>query len=182
VRPAHPLPLVVIGHAPLLAAVDLHVSGVQVDGDRPAGQCRRPQRGQHSQHPPGHRRQAGLYCLPLPRGDTPGQARRGRGRQPRHRRDLLPRRIGALAVQPGQEILPGQLRRRDPGQQLPGPEPAFSLLDGPTAASSALITPSRPHNPVITARPAFGVSAGSGAPIRGCCHDPPAPLRILFTR
>jgi hypothetical protein len=39
---------------------------------------------------------------------------------------------------------------------------------GPTAASSALITPSRPHNSLIAARPAFGVSAGSGAPIRGC--------------
>ena len=34
VRPADPLPLVVIGHAALLAAVDLHVGGVQVDGDR----------------------------------------------------------------------------------------------------------------------------------------------------
>jgi len=27
----------------------------------------------------------------------------------------------ALAVQPHQEVLPRQLRRRDPGQQLPGP-------------------------------------------------------------
>jgi hypothetical protein len=26
------------------------------------------------------------------------------------------------------------------------------------------------------------VSAGSGAPIRGCCRDLPAPLRILFTK
>ena len=67
--------------------------------------------------------------LPLRRGDPPGQARRGRGRQPRHRHDLLPGRIGALAVQPGQEILSSQLRRSDPGQQLPGPEPAFALLD-----------------------------------------------------
>ena len=128
-RPPDPLALVVIGHAALLAAVDLHVGGVQVDRDRPVGQRRRPRRGQQRQHPPGHRRQAGLHRLPLRRGDPPGQARRGRGRQPRHRRDLLPGRIGALAVQPGQEVLPGQLRRRDPGQQLPGPEPAFALLD-----------------------------------------------------
>jgi hypothetical protein len=35
---------------------------------------------------------------------------------------------------------------------------------------------------VITARLAFAVSAGSGTPIRGCCRDLPAPLRILFTR
>ena len=128
-RPPDPLALVVIGHAPLLAAVDLHVSGVQVDRDRRVGQRRRPRRGQQFQHPPGHRRQAGLHCLPLRRGDPAGQARRGRGRQARHRRDLLASRIGALAVQPGQEVLPGQLRRRDPGQQLPGPEPAFALLD-----------------------------------------------------
>jgi len=55
-------------------------------------------------------------------------------------------------------------------------------LTGPIAASSAPITPSRPHNSVITARTAFGISAGSGAPIRGCCRDLPAPLRILFTK
>jgi len=34
----------------------------------------------------------------------------------------------------------------------------------------------------MAARPAFAVSAGSGAPIRGCCRDLPGPLRILFTR
>ena len=129
VRPPDPLALVVPGHAPLLPAVDLHVGGIQVDRDRPAGQRRRPRRGQQGQHPAGHRRQAGLHCLPLRRGDPPCQARRGRGRQPRHRRDLLPGRIGALAVQPGQEVLPGQLRRGQPRQQLPGPEPAFALLD-----------------------------------------------------
>ena len=128
-RPADPLALVVIGHAAFLAAVDLHVGGVQVDRDRPVGQRRRPRRGQQRQHPPRHRRQATLHRLPLRGGDPPGQARRGGGRQPRHRGDLLPGRIGALAVQPGQEVLPGQLRRRDPGQQLPGPETAIPLLD-----------------------------------------------------
>jgi len=35
----------------------------------------------------------------------------------------------ALAVQPGQEVLPGQLRRGDPGQQLPGPATPVPLLD-----------------------------------------------------
>jgi hypothetical protein len=129
VRPAYPLALVVIGHPALLAAVDLHVGGVQVDRDRPIGQCRRPFRGQQRQHTAGHRRQAGLYRLPLHRGDPPGQARRGRGRQPRHGRQLLARRIGALAVQPGQEVLPSQLRCGQPRQQLPGPEPAVALLD-----------------------------------------------------
>ena len=122
VRQADPLALVVIRHAALLAAVDLHVGGVQVDRDRPASQRRRPLRGQQRQHPPGHRRQAGLHRLATGPGVTrrarPG---RGRGRQARHRRDLLARRIGALAVQPGQEILPGQLRRRDPGTAAPRP-------------------------------------------------------------
>jgi hypothetical protein len=182
VRPAHPLALVVIGHAPLLAAIDLHVRGVQVDRHRPTRQRRRPRRKQQRQHPPGHYRQAGLHRLPLRRGDPPGQPGRGRARQPRHRRDLLPGRIGALAVQPGQEVLPGQPRRRDPGQQLPGPDPRPRCLIGPTAASSAAITPSWSHSLVMAARPAFGVSDRSGAPIRGCCRDLPAPLRILFTR
>ena len=130
VRPPDPLALMVVRHAALLAAVDLHVGGVQVDRDRAAGQRRRPLRGQQRQHPAGDHRQAGLHRLPLRRGDPPGQPGRGRGRQPRHRGDLLACRIGALAVQPGQEVLPGQLRRRDPGQQLPGAEPAIPLLDG----------------------------------------------------
>ena len=128
-RAPDPLALMVIGHAAFLAAVDLHVGGIQVDRDRPLGQRRRPRRGQQRQHPLGDRRQAGLHGLPLPGGDPAGQARRGGGAQPRHRRQLLPGRIGALAVQPHQEVLPGQLRRRDPGQQLPGPEAAIPLLD-----------------------------------------------------
>jgi hypothetical protein len=61
--------------------------------------------------------------------DPAGQARRGGGTQPWHRRDLLPGRVRALAVQPGQEVLPGQLRRRDPRQQLTGPEASIPLLD-----------------------------------------------------
>ena len=60
VRQAHPLALMVIGHAALLPAVDFHVGGVQVDRDRAAGQRRGPLRGQQVQHPPGHRRQATL--------------------------------------------------------------------------------------------------------------------------
>jgi hypothetical protein len=50
--------------------------------------------------------------------------------RPGHRGDQLARRIGALAVQPGHEVLPGQLRRRDRGQQFPGTETAIPLLDG----------------------------------------------------
>ena len=130
VRPPDPLALVVIGHAAFLAAVDLHVSGVQVDGDRPFGQRRGPRRRQQRQHPAGHRRQAVLDRLPLRRRDPPGQPGRSRGRQARHGRDLLACHVGALAVQPGQEVLPGQLRRRDPAQQLPGTETAIPLLDG----------------------------------------------------
>jgi hypothetical protein len=46
VRPAHPLALMAVRHAALLAAIDLHVGGVQVDRDRAAGHRRRPLRGQ----------------------------------------------------------------------------------------------------------------------------------------
>ncbi len=129
-RPPDPLALVVIGHPALLAAVDLHIGGVQIDGDRAFGQRRRPLRGQQRQHPPGDHRQATLDRFPLGGSDPPGQPGRGGGRQARHRGELLARHVGALAVQPGQEILPGQLRRRDPGQQLPSAIPAIPLLDG----------------------------------------------------
>jgi hypothetical protein len=52
---------------------------------------------------------------------------------------------------------------------------------GPTAASSASITPSRPHNSVTAAIPAFAVSAASGAPTRTCRRFR-LPPRILLTR
>ena len=38
--------------------------------------------------------------------------------RPGHRGELLPGDVGALAVQPDQEVLPGQLRGRHPDQQL----------------------------------------------------------------
>ncbi len=135
-----------IGHAALLAAVDLHVGGVQVDRHRPAGQRRRPLRRQQPQHPLRDRCQAGLHRPPLIGGDPPGQARSRRRGQSRYRGELLPRGIGALAVQPHQEVLPGQLRRSDPGQQLPGAKAPVPRLTSPAAASIAPITPSRPHS------------------------------------
>ena len=130
-RAPHPLPLMVIGHAALLTAVDLHVGGIQVNRDRAPGQRRRPRRRQQVQHPLRDHRGTALHSLPLLAGDPAGQARRRGGTQPRHRRELLPGRILALPVQAGQEVLPGQLRRRDPGQQLPGSETAIPLLDRP---------------------------------------------------
>jgi hypothetical protein len=68
------------------------------------------------------------HCAPVIRA---GQARSRRRRQSGHRRELLPGRVRALAVQPGQEILPSQLGRRDPRQQLPSPEPTDTHLDRP---------------------------------------------------
>jgi hypothetical protein len=112
-----PLSLVVVGHPPLLRPVHLHIGGVQVDRHRLA-QGRRPlprQRGEHRRvditHP-------GLHPVPLPVGQPPGQPGRGRRAQPRHRRERLPGQISAPAVQPDQEVLPRQLRRRHPDQQL----------------------------------------------------------------
>jgi hypothetical protein len=83
---------------------------------------------------------------------------------------------------PVRKSSPASCAAEIPVSNSPAPNPRSRCLTGPTALSSALITPSRPHNSVITATPAFGVSAGSGAPIRGCCRDLPAPLRILFTK
>jgi hypothetical protein len=41
----------------------------------------------------------------------------------------LPCHISALPIQADQKILPSQLRRSQANQQLPGPEPAITLLD-----------------------------------------------------
>ena len=53
-----------------------------------------------------------------------------------------------------------------PHSSSPAPNPRSRCLTRPTAASSASITPSRLHNSVTAARPAFAVSDASGAPAR----------------
>jgi hypothetical protein len=126
------------------------------------------------------RRQSGLHRLPLP-----GVIRRAR---PAAAVELSPG-TGVTCSPPyrraarpaNQEVLPGQLRSRDPGQQLTRAETTIPLLDRPTAASIAPITPSRPHSSVIAAIPAFAVSARSGAPTRACARFR-LPPRILLTR
>jgi len=49
--------------------------------------------------------QTAFHCPPLTGGDLAGQARGGGGAQSRHRRELLPGGIGALAAQPCHEVL-----------------------------------------------------------------------------
>ena len=68
---------------------------------------------------------------------------------------------------PARKSSPASCAAAIPVSSSPAPKPRSRCLTGPTAASSASITPSRPHNSVITASPAFGVSAASGAPTRG---------------
>lgn len=64
-------------------------------------------------------------------------ARRGRGAQPGHGREHLPGHVGALAVQPDQEVLPGQLRGHQPDQQLSARIATVTRdLIGPIAASA----------------------------------------------
>jgi hypothetical protein len=96
-----------------------------------------------------------------PGGDPPRQPRRRRRGQSRHRRDLLPGRIGALPVQPGREVLPGQLRRRDPGQQLPGAQAAVPLLDG----ASRRIQRADPHLLPIPCPAAYPVHQIGASPL-----------------
>ena len=131
-RAADPLALVVVGHPALVAAVDLHVGGVQIDRHRLA-QRRRPLRRQRGsvQRGGGDVAEPGLHRRPLPVGEPAGQPGRGRRGQPGHRGQHLPGGVGALAVQPDQEVLPGQLRRGHPDQQLPAGVPAVALLDRP---------------------------------------------------
>ena len=51
-----------------------------------------------------------------------------------------------------------------PHSSSPAPNPRSRCLIGPTAASSSPTTPSRSHNSVTAAIPAFAVSDASGAP------------------
>ncbi len=51
-----------------------------------------------------------------------------------------------------------------PVSSCPAPNPRSRCFTGPTAASSAPITPRRSHSPVTATIPAFGVSARSAAP------------------
>ena len=85
------------------------------------------------------------------------------------RRELLPGRVGALAAHADEAIFPSQLRQRYPGQQLPAPKPRFRCLTGPTAASTASVTPSRSHSSPTAVSPAPG-SRHTAAPIRACRH------------
>ena len=131
VRPARPLPLVVVGHPAFLAAVDLHVGGVDVDRHRAFGQLRRPlgrQQAGHRRRGPG---QPGLRAAPVLLREPARDPGRGRGGQARHRCQQLPGLVGADPVQADQEVLPGQLRGGHPGQHLPAGKPAAALLDRP---------------------------------------------------
>jgi hypothetical protein len=130
VRAPTALSLVVVCHTPLLAPVDLDIGGVQIDRHliaqgRGAG---RRQRGEHRGADVPH---PGLHPVPLPVGEPPGQPGRGRRAQPRHRGEHLSGDIIALVVQPNQEVLPGQLRRRHPDQQLPASMAPVAGLDRP---------------------------------------------------
>jgi len=68
-----------------------------------------------------------------------------------------------------------------PVSSCPAPNPRSRCFTGPTAASSAAITPSRSHSSVTAAIPAFGVSARSATPARTCRRFR-FPPRILATR
>ena len=146
---------------------------------------------EHPHHRAGRGGHTPLHRRPLLGAGPPRQPRRGRGRQPRHRRQHLPGRVRALPIQPNQEILPRQLRRHDPDQQLTPRNPRSRALIGPTAASNAATTPNRSTNSVTATNPAFFVNHGSAAPTRTLDTPPRRPLgrprpprrpRILFTR
>jgi hypothetical protein len=130
VRTPDSLALVVERHPALAAAVNLHVGGVQIDRHL-LTQRRRPLGGQQLQRRRSDIPEPGLHRRPLPSRQPPRQPGRGRRRQVGHRAQLLPGGVGALAVQPDQEVFPGQLCGGDPDQQLCGGVPAAALLDRP---------------------------------------------------
>ena len=151
VRAPAALPGVVVGHTAFLTPVDLHVGGINIDRHR-LTQDGPARRGQQVQHPLVHRGQPDLDRGPLGRADAPCQPTRRTGRQPRHRRQRLPRDIGPNPVQTDQELLPGQLRGRHPDQY-----------------TAQAVTP-RPH----LDRPHRGVDLGDHAqPVHQLVHNRP---------
>ena len=82
---------------------------------------------------------------------------------------------------PARKSSPASCADAIPASSSPAPKPRSRCLTGPTAASSAPITPSRSHSPATAAIPAFGVSVRSGAPMRTCRRFRFLP-RILLTR
>ena len=133
VRTPDPPALVIERDPAFLAAVDLHVGGVQVDRHRLAQRSRPRGRyhGQRSHRRGGHIGEPGLHRMLLRVGELPRQPGRGGRGQPSQHGRHLPGLVGLLAVQPDQEMLPGQLSRGDPDQQLPALNPRSRDLIGP---------------------------------------------------
>jgi len=166
VRPSDPLALVVPGHAALLAAVDLHIGGVQVDRDRPpASAAARPAGSIPSIRPVTTASPASTacHCAGVIRRASPAavvDASPGTGVI------CWPAASARWRSSPARKSSPASCAAAIPHSSSPAPRPRSRCLTGPTAASSAPITPSRSHNSLITARPACAVSDASGAPAR----------------
>jgi hypothetical protein len=78
---------------------------------------------------------------------------------------------------PTRKSSPASCADASPASSCRAPKPRSRCLTGPTAASSASITPSRSHSPVTAAIPAFGVSA----PVRRAdAHLPALPLPTAY--
>ena len=126
-RTASALTLVVVGHALLLRPVDLHIGGVQVDGDTRAepDPTLDGQQIDRSLHEVSDR---GLDPDQMLRPEPASQTRSGRGRQHRHRRELARSHVGTLAIQGDQRIGTQQLGLRHANQQLARRRAAVALL------------------------------------------------------
>jgi len=94
---------------------------------------------------------------------------------------LLPGGVGALAVQPDQEVFSGQLRGSHPDQQLPAGVAAAALLDRADHRVERPITSNRSTSSLTASIPDTGVNVGSGVPIRTRCRPRRRP-RMLATR
>ena len=132
-RTASALPLVVVGHALLLRPVDLHVGGVQVDGDTRAEPDPTLDR-QQVDRTPHEVSDRGLDPGQMLRTEPASQARSGRGGQHRHRRELDRSHVSTLTIQGDQRIGTQQLGLRHRDQQLAGRRAALALLDRPDTA------------------------------------------------
>lgn len=112
----------------------------------------------------------------MPIGEPTGQPGRGRRGQTGHGREYLLGYIGAVAVQPDQDVLPGQLRTGHPDQQLATAEPPVPGFDWSIAASNSRIIPTRSTSSVT----AIPENEGRGRIRRADPHPPPQPADLAY--
>ena len=161
-RATDPLALMVVRDPALVAAVDLHVGGVQIDGHALSQGGRTPgiNRGQRGQRGGVYVTEPGLDRYATARGQPAAQPGRRRRARSGTGVNCCPALIGPLMVEPDQEVFPGQLRGGEPDQQLPAGMAAAALLDRSDRRVQSVDHVQSLTSSLTASSPATGVNVG----------------------